>query len=242
MRDFFISHKQAMSHSIKIAIIGDYNFTYNSHQATNLSIDHSGRFLEIDINYYWIKITEAAQFKTQQFEQFDGIWIAPGPFNNIFFLNGIIRTISSLSIPVLMTGESIKSLIEVLINSYQLNPNGEKLISDNLVDGNTFERLHIYPHSKAFIQLYENHSNVELTSSRYSLYPQLIQGLTSEIIDIEAFNQFEEPEVLSLKNHPFFLACGYCPQISSTREIPHPLIYTFIKAAHTIVAVELDIA
>jgi CTP synthase (UTP-ammonia lyase) len=74
------------------------------------------------------------------------------------------------------------------------------------------------------------------------LYPQLIQGLTSEIIDIEAFNQFEEPEVLSLKNHPFFLACGYCPQISSTREIPHPLIYTFIKAAHTIAAVELDIA
>src|SRR5574343_487786 len=81
-----------MSHAIKIAIIGDYNFTYNSHQATNLAIDHSGRFLEIDINYYWIKITEAAQYKPQQFEQFDGIWIAPGPFNNIFFLNGIIRT------------------------------------------------------------------------------------------------------------------------------------------------------
>jgi CTP synthase (UTP-ammonia lyase) len=70
-----------------------------------------------------------------------------------------------------------------------------------------------------------------LTSSRYSLYPQLIQGLTNEIIDIEAYNQFEEPEVISLKNHNFFVACSYCPQISSTREIPHPLIYTFVKAA-----------
>ena len=76
-----------MAHTLKIAIIGDYNFTYNSHQATNLAIDHSGRFLEIDINYYWIKINEAAQFKLQNFEQFDGIWIAPGPFNNAFFLN-----------------------------------------------------------------------------------------------------------------------------------------------------------
>lgn len=220
-----------MSQTLKIAIIGDYNFTYNSHQATNLAIDHSGRFLEIDINYYWIKINEAAQYKPQNYEQFDGIWIAPGPFNNGFFLNGIIRTISTLNIPVLLTGESLRNFIEVLINSYQLNPNGEKLISDNLVEGNRFEQIHIVPQSKEFIQLYENHSIVELTSSRYSLYPQLIHSLTEEILDIEAYNQFEEPEVISLKKHNFFVACNFCPQISSTREIPHPLIYTFIKAA-----------
>lgn len=219
-----------MSQTLKIAIIGDYNFSYNSHQATNLALDHSSRFLEIDINYYWIKITEAAQFKVQDFEQFDGVWIAPGPFKNVFFLNGIIRSISILQIPVLLTGESIKSFIEVLINSNQLNSNGEKLISDNLVDGNQFERVQIVPHSKEFIQLYENHNTLELTSSRYSLYPQLIGLLTNELIDIEAYNQFEEPEVVSLKKHPFFLATGYCPQVSSTREIPHPLIYTFIKA------------
>lgn len=220
-----------MGQTLKIAIIGDYNFTYNSHQATNLALDHSGRFLELDINYYWIKVTEAAQFKPQQFEEFDGIWIAPGPFHNIFFLNGIIRSIQSLRTPVLLTGESMRSLIEVLINSFQLNPNGEKLISDNLVEGNHFERVQIIPHSKEFIQIYENHNTTELTSSRYSLYPQLIHSLTSEIVDVEAYNQFEEPEVISLKSHPFFVACGYCPQISSTREIPHPLIYTFIKAA-----------
>lgn len=220
-----------MSQTLKIAIIGDYNFTYNSHQATNLAIDHSGRFLEVDINYYWIKINEAAQYKLQNFEQFDAIWIAPGPFNNAFFLNGIIRSISTLRIPVLLTGESLRNLIEVLINSYQLNPNGEKMISDNLVEGNRFEQIHVIPHSKEFIQLYENHNNIELTSSRYSLYPQLIDALIQEIIDIEAYNQFEEPEVISLKNHDFFVACNFCPQISSTREIPHPLIYTFVKAA-----------
>lgn len=220
-----------MSQTLKIAIIGDYNFSYNSHQATNLALDHSSRFLEIDINYYWIKITEAAQFKPQNFEQFDGVWIAPGPFKNVFFLNGIIRAISMLKIPVLLTGESMKSFIEVLINSNQLNSNGEKLISENLVDGNQFESVQIVPHSKEFIQLYENHNTLELTSSRYSLYPQLIGSLTNEFIDIEAYNQFDEPEVVSLKKHPFFLATGYCPQVSSTREIPHPLIYTFIKAS-----------
>jgi CTP synthase (UTP-ammonia lyase) len=219
-----------LSEILKIAIIGDYNFTYNSHQATNMALDHSSRFLETDINYYWIKITEAAQFKEDQFKEFDGIWIAPGPYLNLFFVHGILRTVSRLEIPTIITGDSFRFLFEVLINIYQLNPNGEKLISDNLVDGNQFERIFITPHSKEFIQLYENHSNVELTSSRYSLYPQLINGLSHEVIDIDAYNQFEDPEIISLKNHPFFVACSFCPQISSTREIPHPLIYTFVKA------------
>jgi len=219
-----------VSSHLKIAIIGDYNFTYNSHQATNLAIDHSGRFLETDINYYWLKINEAAQLNKDQLEEFDGIWFAPGPFTNPFFVHGIIRTLARLSVPTLITGEAYRSFIDMLVNTYQLNPNGEKLISDNLVDGNSFERILITPHSKQLIHLYENHSNVELTSSRYSLYPQLIQMLTEEYVDIEAYNQFEDPEIITLKKHEFFLVCSFCPQISSTRELPHPLIYTFIKA------------
>jgi CTP synthase (UTP-ammonia lyase) len=219
-----------MSHRLKIAIIGDYNFTFNSHQATNLALDHAEHFLEIDVNYYWVKLNEAAQQKTSYFDQFDGVWIAPGIVQNAFFLNGIIRLLMNSKSPVLITGEGYKQLLEVLINSFQLNTQGEKLISDNLIEGNHFERVQLVPHSKEFIHLYENRSTDELTSSRYSLYPQLIQSLTDEIIDVEAYNQFEEPEVISLKKHAFFLACAFTPQISSTREIPHPLIYTFTKA------------
>jgi len=218
-----------MSQPLKIAIIGDYNFTYNSHQATNLSIDHSSQFLEVDVNYYWIKSNDAAQQRLNYFEQFDGIWIAPGPFQNAFFMNGVIRTLTRMQIPVLLTGESFVNFIEMIISANQLNPYSEKLISDNLVEGTHFEKIQVIPSSTTFIQLYENHSNIELTSSRFSLYPQLILSLTNTFIDIEAFNQFEEPEIISLKNHPFFLACGFCPQISSTRELPHPIVYTFLK-------------
>ena len=63
------------------------------------------------------------------------------------------------------------------------------------------------------------------------MYPQLTQELISEIIDVEAYNQFEEAEIVSLKNHDYFVACGFCPQISSTRELPHPIIYTFLRSA-----------
>jgi CTP synthase (UTP-ammonia lyase) len=218
-----------MSESLKIAVIGDYNFTYNSHQATNLSLDHASDFLEIELNYYWLRPNEAIQQKPLYFENFDGFVFAPGPYQNIFYLNSLIRTILQLNIPTLVTGESFKGFIEVLIQLYNLHNSGEKLISENLVSGNNFEKITLVPDSKEFIQLYDNFSKIELSSSRYSLYPQLISSLKNEVIKIEAWNQFEEPEIISLQRHPFFIACGFCPQISSTREIPHPLIFTLLK-------------
>ena len=219
-----------MSRSIKIAIIGDYNFTYNSHHATNLAIDHASHFLEIEISYYWIKLQEASQLSTNQLKIYDGIWVAPGPYKNDFFLGGIIDFLIQQPQPIFITGDGYKTLIDVLIARNNLNLKGEKLISDNLVEGQQFEEINIVPHSKELIQLYTNHNTHELTSSRYSLYPKELTYLVDEFINIEAYNEFEEVEVVSLTNRNFYLACGFSPQISSTREIPHPLIYTFIKA------------
>lgn len=215
---------------VRIAIIGDFNFTYNTHHATNLALDHAARFLEVDLSYYWIRLNEVLQLKPSHFNDYDGIWVAPGPFINAFYLQGIVDNLLNYNVPVLVTGEGFKSLLESLIVKNNLNKHGEKLVSDNLVEGNHFERLFLEPVSRSINQLYSSRSNEELTATRYSMYPQLIQALTEVELDIEAMNQFEEPEIISLKNHRFFLACGFCPQISSTRDIPHPLIYTFIKA------------
>ncbi len=229
-----------MSDSLKIAIIGDYNFTYNSHHATNLSINHSSEFLEIEVNYYWIKVTEAVHHKPLYFEQFDGIWIAPGPFNNIFFLNGIFKILIDKTIPVLITGEAYKIFIEFMIAINQLNTSSEKLISENLVAGSQFERVSIFPQSKMYQKMYEHFSTVELTSSRFSLYPKLIEQLQGEFIEIDAFNQFDDPEIINLINHTFFTACAFCPQISSTRDIPHPIILKFLTFAQERNTVDKD--
>jgi CTP synthase (UTP-ammonia lyase) len=215
--------------SLKIAIIGDYNFTYNTHHATNLALDHAAYFLDIEISYYWIRLSEASLFKQSQFQEYDGVWISPGPFKNPFLLQGTVDLVLKQNIPTFITGEGFKALIEVIIQQNNLNAQGEKLISENLIVGEMFQRLEIIPNSKALIKLYENHNNIELSSSRYSLYPQLTKFLEESQVDVEAYNQFEEPEIISLKSQKFFLVCGFCPQISSTREIPHPLVYTFVK-------------
>ena len=218
-----------MSEVLKIAIIGDYNFTFNAHHATNLSLDHSSEFLEVELNYYWIKISEALKHKEGYFQQYDGIWVAPGPIENPFYLNGIFKKIADKNIPVLITGEGFKIFLEYLITQNQLLSQQEKLISENLVSGNSFERITIEPRTKAFRQLYKNFNTTELSSSRYSLYPQLVEQLELGLLDIEAVNHFEDPEIISLRKSDFFVSCAFCPQISSTRDIPHPIIYTFLK-------------
>ena len=219
--------------TLKIAIIGNFNFTLNAHHATNLAIDHAARFLDFEINYYWITLDDIMKMKTQSLNEYDGFWFSPGDNRNHFYLNGAIEKIMTSGIPSFVTGEGFKSFLEVLVNRNNFNPGNEKLISENLVEGDQFERLTIRPESSALKKLYENHNQIELTSSRFSLYPQIMNHLKDELIDVEAFNQFDEAEILSLKNHPFFVVCGFCPQISSTREIPHPLVYTFFKACST---------
>ena len=215
---------------LKIGIIGDFNFTYNTHHATNLALDHGSDFLEIELSYYWIRVNEFLAMKPNQFSNFDGLWLAPGPFLNIFYLAGVVDQLMQLDIPVFITGEGYKSFLDVIVQRNNLNAQGEKLISDNLVEGNHFEQMYIDPQSPELKQLYSTRSTVELTSTRYSMYPQLINVLEDLGVDIEALNQFEEPEIISLKQKNFFVVCGFCPQISSTRELPHPLIYTFLKS------------
>ena len=216
---------------LKIAIIGDYNFTFNAHHATNLSLDHASIFLDLEINYYWIKLSDVAKEKANYFTKFDAFWIAPGPFQNGFFLNGIFKRLLDQKKPVLATGESFKILLEFLVACNNLNREADKLISENLSSGPYFEEIQITPNSKVFSKFYENFMRTELTATRYSLYPKLLNDLSGDWIDIEASNQFDDPEVFSLKGYSFFVACAFYPQVSSTRDIPHPIIYTFLKSA-----------
>jgi CTP synthase (UTP-ammonia lyase) len=229
-----------MPDRLKIAILGDFNFTYNSHHATNLAIEHSKNLLDIEVNTYWLRIHEAASLKQAQLTGYDGLFVAPGPFENVFFLSGVIDAAIQSGVPILITGDAYKVFIEVLIAHNNLNANNEKLISDNLSPVDSFERIEVSPHSKELNKMYNGLSRIELSSSRFSLYPQLLDYLKREVLDIEGVNQFDDPEIVSLKNHSFCVASMSLPQICSTREMPHPLISSFLNIAAQIGAIEKD--
>lgn len=220
-----------MAERLKIAVIGDFNFTYNSHHATNLAIEHSKNLLELEMNTYWLRIHEAANMKQSNFTSYDGLFVAPGPFENIFFLSGVLDAAIQSGVPLLITGDAYKVFIEILVAYNNLNISNEKLISDNLSPSDSFERIEVIPISKELGKMYNGITRLELSSSRFSLYPQLLNFLTKDVLDIEGINQFDDPEIVSLKNHNFCIASMSLPQICSTREMPHPLISSFLNMA-----------
>ena len=218
-----------MSRTIKIAIVGDFNFAYNTHHATNLALDHAAGLFEEEINYYWIRPSEILSFKRNELDNYHGIWVAPGPYLNDFHLSGVINHVLDSERPTFITGEGFFYVVNHYVNKYQLNPRNEKFISDNLVSGNQFETIMVQVNGKLAKKLYENHNTLELTASRYAIYPNLVEVLQSEFIDVEARDQFEEVQLMSLKSNPNTIVSMFLPQISSTRDIPHPLINDFVR-------------
>ena len=219
-----------MSKTIKIAIVGDFNFSYNAHHATNLALEHSASLFEEEINHYWIRTSEVINFRRHELDNFHGVWLAPGPYLNDFHLTGVINQILETEKPTLITGEGFFHVINHFVNKFHLNPRNEKFISDNLVSGNQFESILLKSVGDYGGKLYQSHNPIELTASRYSIYPHLVEELKREYITIEAKDQFDEVQLIRLKKNKNSLISMYLPQISSTRDIPHPIVNGFVHS------------
>ncbi len=215
---------------IKIAIIGDFNFAYNAHHATNLSLDHAANFFEEEINYYWIRPSELLAFKKNELLDYDGVWVAPGPFLNDFYFAGAIKEVMNTKLPTLVTGDGFYHVVDFYVKQYSLNPRNEKVISENLVSGNQFDSIQINPIGILGKKIYGTHNPLELTSTKFSVYPNLMAILENDFILVEAKDQFDEVQLFRLVDRLDFIVSMYLPQISSTRDIPHPIVNAFVRA------------
>jgi len=218
-----------MEKTIRIAIIGNYNFAYHSHNATNKSIQHVEKVLDHPINFFWFSEQDFCEQDLDSFKTiYDGVFIAPGPFLKPFYFTSILKTLESFDVPILGTGEIFKLLVQYHFETKGFDLKSEKFISDNLLSGNQFSQINLDKFSSECEKLYIHRGGVEYTSSRYSILPQY-SDILAEDFEIGARNQYFDPEIIKLKSHPFFLFTMFCPQINSTEDIPHPIITYFIK-------------
>lgn len=218
------------SKKLKIILIGDFNFSYNAHHATNLAIGHSSILLNVQVDYYWLRVHEALHLQPKDFNTYDGIWVVPGPFENGFFLPSVLLQMIESQRPIFITGSAFKSFVELIIDRFQLNPQKEKSVSANLFsDVEKFEPIIVEPITVELKEMYNNQSREELTNARFSIYPTILRQLKEKALDIEAVNQFGEPEIVSLSTRDFCIASMSLPQICSTRSAPHPLVTGFLN-------------
>ncbi|MCH2224781.1 MAG: hypothetical protein MK066_08440 [Crocinitomicaceae bacterium] len=217
-----------MEEVLRIAIIGDFNFAYNSHNATNQALQHVEKVLDQPLNFYWLNEKECNEQNEDFYENYDGVIIAPGPYRQPFYFNAIISKLLEKDVPVLGTGDCFKLLVETYFTQKGFDLGREKIISDNLIDGNQFTGITLEKLSDEFSKLYLNKGNVEYSSSRFSILPQYSDVL-SEGFEIGARNQYFDPEILKSKTHNFLLFTMFCPQVLSTSDMPHPIFTYFIK-------------
>lgn len=218
-----------MEKTIRIAVLGNYNFAYHSHNATNKAIQYCEKILNHPINFYWLNENEFCDYKLDEIRvKFDGVFIAPGPFSKPFLFNEIFKTLLKVDIPVFGTGEVFKLLVQYHFENKGHNLKEERIISDNLIDGNQFSQIVLDKFSSECKKIYIHRGGSEYTSSRYSILPQY-SDILAETFEIGARNQYFDPEIIKFKNHPFFLFTMFCPQITSTEDTPHPIITYFIK-------------
>ena len=218
-----------MENAIRIVIIGDYNFAYHSHNATNKALQHVENILDQPINFFWFSEHEFCEFPQSTIESYDGVLIAPGPFQKPFYFNAILDNLRTLNIPVLGTGEIFKILVQSHFSDLGYDKVGDKIISDNLVDGNHFTQVNLTKLSDECAKIYIHRGAIEFSSSRYSIMPQY-SDILAESFEISARNQYFDPEILKAKDLHFFMFTMFCPQMNSTEDIPHPIFTYFVKS------------
>jgi CTP synthase (UTP-ammonia lyase) len=72
---------------------------------------------------------------------------------------------------------------------------------------------------------------IEQFHCNYGLNEKYRDQMSSGALKIVGLDTNGNTRIVELLNHRFFIATLFLPQLSSTPEAPHPLIYAYIKAA-----------
>jgi CTP synthase (UTP-ammonia lyase) len=221
-----------------IALIGEYDPSFQPHISTSTAIEHSRSALGVDVNGIWISTDEIDE---SLFERFSGIWVAPGsPYKNMDNTLWAIRQAREKRVPCLGTCGGFQHLIIEYARNVlgfedaqhaEYDPYGSKLFISQLscsLAGREME-LTFTPGSQA-ATIYGTVSATEHYYCDFGVSPDFVPLLKSGPLRITGSDREGEVRVVELPGHPFFLGTLFVPQTNSTPERPHPLVTRFLRA------------
>jgi CTP synthase (UTP-ammonia lyase) len=93
----------------KLAILGEFNPSSETHVATNSAIEHSKKVLEIDLDVNWVSTDEISE---NQLKSFNGYLVAPGsPYKDMEKALFAIEYARENRIPILGTCGGFQHMI-----------------------------------------------------------------------------------------------------------------------------------
>jgi CTP synthase (UTP-ammonia lyase) len=220
-----------MRSALKIAIIGDYNVEFHTHSAINRALSGIEEWSDTALNFYWINSKEISTFKNDDFKTFNCFWIGPGPFQFDYNIQQAALRIMEYDLPLLITDLSFRLFIKGICELNDANFNG---ISDNNFKGDSFTELKINPLTSETNDLYKNRPLIEFTINEYHLDSRTINFLSELGWNVIAQDQHENPILLKHSKNCYLMS--FCPQITSTRELPHPVVKDWIASSEKLIA------
>lgn len=250
----FLGKLKNPTHEVKIGLVGKYNELQDAYKSIHESFVHAGAINECKVLVQPVHsehLEGSLEDVSARLQGFDGILVAPG-----FGERGIegkiqaIRFVRENKIPffgiclgmqcaVVEFARHVANLEEA--SSTEVKPDTEHPIIDLMPDqksitkmGGTM-RLGAYDcelrrrtqASKAYgtLKISERHRH------RYEFNNAYRAQLAQSGMVFSGINpQSDLVEIIELKDHPWFLATQFHPELKSTVENPHPLFVAFVKA------------
>ena len=93
-----------MNQALSIGVIGDYEASKPSHQATNQAIRHAAESQAVKADVTWLPTPSFLDSAPERLAPYDGMWISPGsPYQSMSGALKAIRTAREMNIPLIGT-------------------------------------------------------------------------------------------------------------------------------------------
>jgi CTP synthase (UTP-ammonia lyase) len=238
---------------LRIGILGDLNPDFRSHQATNNSLQHAARKLQLKVESTWIPTPSMLEPNAAaKLDSFDGLWGSAGsPFKSF---DGMLKGIEYARVhdrPFLGTCAGFQyALIECARNvlgvhdatTAEEDPHAKNIVIYPVAcvvpnrDPNApklsgkINEIRLRPGS--FLATHYGREVIEEEFfCNYELNPEFEWMAMEAGFPVVARGTREECRAIESHAHSFFIATLFQPQLSSAEENAHPLIVAFVRAA-----------
>ncbi|HYL75639.1 MAG TPA: hypothetical protein VEU96_15605 [Bryobacteraceae bacterium] len=222
---------------LRIGIVGDRNPGFEPHLITDDMFAHAAEDSRIDIDPHWLSTDQVTE---QALQNCAGLWIAPGsPYRSLDGALAAIRFARENRVPlggacggfqhvVLEYARNVLGFSNAVHAEYD-PPAGSRQILTRLSCSPAGAELPITlsPGSLA-ANTYGTTDIVERYYCTFGVNPEYRNQLGD--LRISGWDDANEPRVVELPGHPYFLATLFVPR--SMPGSPHPLAMGFLQAAH----------
>lgn len=226
---------------MKIAIIGEFDENFRPHIATNESIQHTQKSLNIELQAEWVS-TELLETNLEEIlSKYQGFWIAPGsPYKSMKGCIDLIKYTRTANIPTLgtcggfqhMVIEFARNVLNVKDAGHaEYDPYSSKLVVDHLscdLKGEPLQ-INIIDTTSKVHSIYGTNKIREKYYCNFGLNPEYQYDFDKNGLRIVGSDEHKEVRILELTHHPFFIATLFVPQDNSSFDKPHKLVLEFIR-------------